>query len=81
MNNCCRIFKFNSCDMGKCILNQPHNQCFHSKLKRNNFHYLPIRDRIISLLKSDVKNLFLYYKYMSTFIGDNVSIECIMNEF
>ncbi len=45
LKNCCRVMKFKSCDMGKCVLSKKNNEdkCYHPKIKQNFFYYLPIR--------------------------------------
>jgi len=60
--SCCRVFKFNVCDEGTCVIRtlpgeQSNISCNHKKTKKHSFLYLPIRDRILRLLQSDVRNL------------------------
>jgi hypothetical protein len=42
--------------------------CQHAKISARVFYYLPIRDRLLKLLNSDLKNMFQYekYRYKST---------------
>jgi hypothetical protein len=49
----------------------------HPKIKNKSFYYLPIRDRIVSLLQSDIKNLLFYIDFMSNVDDNNVMlIQC-----
>lgn len=70
VTDCCRVFKFKVCDSGTCIkkkidvdIKQKH--CIHPNKTNQNFHYLPIRDRIWKLLHSDVRNLFHSLDYIA----------------
>jgi len=56
-----KTYKFFICDSGSCILkNDISSRCNHGIKKNNMFYYMPIKQRIEYLLKSDLKNLFLY---------------------
>jgi hypothetical protein len=56
-----KTYKFFICDSGSCILkNDMSLRCEHGIKKNNVFYYMPIRQRMEYLLKSDLKNLFLY---------------------
>ena len=56
-----QTYKFLICDSGSCILKKNSaSVCDHGVSKNKFFHYMPIRQRVEHLLKSDLKNLFLY---------------------
>lgn len=69
-------YKFPVCDNGSCILKKDvkPRRCPHTVTKNSSFYYLSIRERIEFLLKSDLKNMFLYpkYKYRSPKVFRNM---------
>ena len=61
-------YKFDVCDNGSCILKKDiDSRCVHTVTKRSSFYYMSMRERLVFLLNSDLKNMFLYpfYKYRS----------------
>ena len=82
VQNCCRVYKFNICDDSLCII--PHNSiavdeivCTHTKKKKKSIHYLPIRDRILKLLNSDIHHFFHTTEFTTKPVADGV---IFMNE-
>ena len=78
---CCRVFKFNVCDEGSCIISktedgQSNIPFINKKIKISSFLYLPIRDRILRLLNSDLRNL-LHSLYSTR--DPNLHIEVIIS--
>jgi hypothetical protein len=74
LKKCCRVLKFQSCDHGKCIIPLTGMSCNHPKIKNKSLYYLPIRDRIMSLLKSDIKNLLFYSDFIPKVDDNNVML-------
>ena len=63
-----QTFKFNICDNQSCIIKKDGSfSCDHEKKRKKYFYYMPIRQRMEFLLKSDLRNFFLYpiHKYRS----------------
>jgi hypothetical protein len=63
-----QTFKFNICDNQSCIIKKDGSFCCdHEKKRKKYFYYMPIRQRVEYLLKSDLRNFFLYplHKYRS----------------
>ncbi len=59
-------YKFNVCDNnGSCILTKEKKprSCCHTVTRKSCFYYMSIRERMVCLLNSDLKNMFLYPKY------------------
>jgi hypothetical protein len=68
LSNHLSTYKFNVCDTGSCIVKKEEaSRCIHHLLKKSCFYYMSMRNRIEFLLRSDLKNMFLYpfYKYRS----------------
>jgi len=87
VRNCCRVYKFNLCDESKCII--PHQSinndscvCIHTKKKKQSFHYLPIRDRILKLLNSDIHHFFHTSEFVTKPVGEeviNFNVKILLN--
>ena len=76
----CRVFKFQVCDIGKCIVSKNNSldngkPCIHSKLTNQSFHYFPVRDRIWKLLHSDARNLLHAHEFLVR--PDNAEEVCL----
>lgn len=62
---CRHSLRWKSCTMD-CYNNEGESICHHTKQPLKSFWYMPIRDRITALLKSDMKNFFHYKDYRHT---------------
>ena len=63
-----QTFKFLICDSQSCVLKKDRSECCSHEIKEKNFfYYLPVRQRIEFLLRSDLRNFLLYptHKYRS----------------
>lgn len=63
-----QTFKFDICDEASCVIKRDgSHSCIHEKKLKKYFYYMPVRQRVEYLLRSDLRNFLLYpqHKYRS----------------
>ena len=58
------------------------NDGIHTKKKKQSFHYLPIRDRILKLLNSDIHHFFHTSEFVTKPVGEeviNFNVKILLN--
>ena len=59
-----QTFKFDICDEASCVIKRDgSHSCIHEKKLKKYFYYMPVRQRVEYLLRSDLRNFLLYPKH------------------